>query len=264
MTSEQDSAVQSSLLENEEKQQQIDTMAQKVPLSVSTFNEGEKLIDTELENLGLDVDTEHMKIVFDNDKTVSYGMCAILVTSLATFVLWPFVLILYPCIQFNCRKSAESRVAAVTGKQLVLQQGYYTCCCCCWNQATKSVPLEKITDLQLQQGCIQRCFDIHEIQVQTASNTSESGPEMRLIGLTEPMLTRSKILKVRDGVSGSNIVPVGDASGPNPLLPAEPVSTKELQAVMSSQNDTMLEIKDVLQDMRTALVSMNEKMEKRE
>merc|ERR1719361_555487 len=263
MTSEQDSAVQSSLLENEEKQQQIDTMAQKVPLAVSTFAEGEKLIDTELENLGLDVDTEHMKIVFDNEKTVSYGMCSALVISLCTIVLWPFTIIFYFCIKHNCNKWAASRVAAVTGKQLVLQQGYYTCCCCCWNQATKSVPLEKITDLQLQQGCIQRCFDIHEIQVQTASNTSESGPEMRLIGLTEPMLTRSKILKVRDVASGSNIVPVGN-SGPNPLLPAEPVSTKELQAVMSSQNDTMLEIKDVLQDMRTALVSMNEKMEKRE
>ena len=113
--------------------------------------------------------------------------------------------------------------------------------------------MEKITDLQLQQGCVQRCFDIHEIQVQTASNTSESGPEMRLIGLTEPMATRSKILKVRDSASG-HLMPQGNQSGPNPLLPAEPVSTKELQTIMSNQNETMVEIRDVLQDMKAALV----------
>merc|ERR1719330_783503 len=196
-------------------------MAQKVQLKVSTFEEGEKLIATDLEDLGLDANTDHMKIVFDNPKTVSYSMCSALIISLCTVVFFPFTVLLYCCIRYNANKWAESRVAAVTDKQLVLKQGYYTCCCCCWNSATKSVPLEKITDLQLQQGCVQKCFDIHEIQVQTASNTSESGPEMRLIGLTEPMATRSKILKVRDTASG--VMPVGN-QGPNPLLPAEAAS----------------------------------------
>merc|ERR1712242_2514 len=123
------------------------------------------------------------------------------------------------------------------------------------------VLLDKITDLQLQQGCVQRCFEVHEIQVQTASNTAESGPEMRLIGLTEPMETRSKILKVRDGGNGANGAASGQQGGDNPLLPSGGSSTKELQVLMGNQNDTMLEIKDVLQDMRTALVSMNEKMQ---
>merc|ERR1712187_802867 len=93
---------------------------------------------------------------------------------------------------------SESRVAAVTDKQLVLKQGSYGCCCCLWNQSTKSVPLDKITDLQVQQGCIQKQFDIQEIHVETASSTSEM-PEMRLIGLNNPMEIRTKILKVRDG-----------------------------------------------------------------
>ena len=161
------------------------------------------------------------------------------------------------------RKWAESRVAAVTDSQLVLKQGYYGMCCCCWNESTKSVPLDKITDLQVQQGCIQRCFDIKEIRVETASATAEM-PEMRLIGLNEPLEIRSKILNVRDHQKGKSAyyqAGADNGSSSNPLLPP---GDKEaaLEKVIASQHETMIQIKDVLQDMRTALVAMNDKMEK--
>merc|ERR1719356_1594989 len=94
---------------------------------------------------------------------------------------WPFYILFYPCIAYGMRKWAESRIAAVTDSQLVLKQGYFGCCCCCWNETTKSVPLDKITDLQVQQGCLQQCFGIKEIRVSSGS----FNPISRISGISE-------------------------------------------------------------------------------
>merc|ERR1712087_137468 len=236
-------------------------MAQKVSLKVATFENGEKLIANDLVDLGLDGDVDHMKITFDNQKTLGYALCGGWIFSAVTVVFFPFWLILYPCIAYGMRKWAESRIAAVTDSQLVLKQGYFGCCCCCWNESTKSVPLDKITDLQVQQGCIQNCFNIKEIRVETASAT-EGMPEMRLIGLNDPLEIRSKILDVRDHQKkgkGDYYQATDNGSSYNPLLPSS--NEEALQKVVASQHETMIQIKDVLQDMRTALVSMNDKME---
>merc|ERR1719330_2356 len=237
-------------------------MAQQISLNVNngeTFKGGEKLLANDLSILGLDESIDHMKITFENDKSVSYSLCVGFIVSLASTIFWPFFLIGFPCIRWGTRKWAESRISAVTDSQLVIHQGAFGMGCCCWNESTKSVPLDKITDLQIQQGCIQKCFGIKEIRVETASATAEV-PEMRLIGLHNPLETRAKILNVRDRHSQQGqYQPVG--GGYNPLLPQQS-STDELKKVISSQHDTMIEIKDVLSDMRTALVQMNDKMDK--
>merc|ERR1711997_934687 len=125
----------------------------------------------------------------------------------------------------------------------------------------KSIPLDKITDLRLEQGCIQKCFNVEAIVVETAS-ASQAAPEMSLVGLYKPKEVRRMVLNVRDRVNGNagmSINVAGSSLSFNPLLPSP--DTKELQTLMSKQNDTMLEIKDVLKDMRSALVSMDKKME---
>ena len=247
-------------------------MAQKVGLAISngikkngeTFEGGEKLLKNDLQELGLEENADHMKIDFDNEKTVKYSLCAGCILTLCTIMFWPFYVLFFGCISYNVRKWAESRLAAVTDRQLVLKQGYYGCCCCCWNESTKSVPLDKITDLQVQQGCIQRCFDIKEIRVETASATNEM-PEMRLIGLNNPLEIRTKILKVRDNNTGNYQQNLNNSY--NPLISPQQQqqqqqqpSTEQLQEIIANQHETMIQIKDVLQDMRTALVSMDNKM----
>eukprot|EP00486_Rosalina_sp_Unknown_P000806 CAMPEP_0201564970 /NCGR_PEP_ID=MMETSP0190_2-20130828/3735_1 /ASSEMBLY_ACC=CAM_ASM_000263 /TAXON_ID=37353 /ORGANISM="Rosalina sp." /LENGTH=246 /DNA_ID=CAMNT_0047981867 /DNA_START=43 /DNA_END=783 /DNA_ORIENTATION=+ len=240
-------------------------MAQKITLAASgnhpqTFEGGEKLLTNDLHDLGLDENADHMKITFDNDKAVSYSLCAGFIISLCTMMFWPFYILFYPCIAYGVKKWAYSRVAAVTDRQLVLKQGYYGCCCCCWNESTKSVPLDKITDLQVQQGCIQRCFDIREIRVETASATNEM-PELRLIGLHNALETRTKILTVRDNqnFNGGNSA----NNSYNPLIQPQQQSTEQLQSIIANQHETMIQIKDVLTEMRSALVSMDNKMQQK-
>mmetsp|Transcript_57941 Transcript_57941/g.96095 ORF Transcript_57941/g.96095 Transcript_57941/m.96095 type:complete len:243 (+) Transcript_57941:53-781(+) len=232
-------------------------MAQKLALSVDTkdaFEGGEKLLAHDLHELGLDEDVEHMNISFDNDKTVHYWMTSTFLLSLASIFYLPFYILFWPCMLWGARRWAESRKAVVTDRQLVLKQGRYSCCCMCWNESTKSIPLDKITDLQMQQGCVQRCFDIQEIRVETASATSDM-PELRLVGLHNARATRAKILDVRDHRQVKD-----DAGGYNPLLASQQNQQEQMQQTMSAQHDTMLQIKDVLQEMRNALVSMDNKM----
>eukprot|EP01084_Bolivina_argentea_P291541 501074_1 len=242
-----------------------ENMSQKLPLQVEaqyeTFAEGEKLLVTDLEELGLEQDTNHMKIEFDNERSAKYCFCKVFITCATTVYGIPIFLLTFPFIWYNTKVWANSRLSAVTDNKLVLKEGYYGCCCCCWNEKTKSVPLDKITDLRLEQGCIQKCYDIQGVVVETASSSKEK-PEMTLLGLYKPRAVRSMILKVRDnhGLSG---IDGGTSGGYNPLLPAVSntgMNTKPLEELMTKQSETMIEIKDVLQDMKTALVSMNQKM----
>ena len=73
-------------------------MAQKVALNINgeTFKGGEKLLANDLIALGLDEHIDHMKITFDNEKTVKYSLCGAFIISLVTVVLCPIFIIFYP------------------------------------------------------------------------------------------------------------------------------------------------------------------------
>ena len=63
-------------------------------------------------------------------------------------------------------------------------------------KSRKSIPLEKITDLELVQGPILRALDMWIIKVQTASTGSQL-PEATLIGLVNPEQVREEILAAK-------------------------------------------------------------------
>eukprot|EP01084_Bolivina_argentea_P035584 65990_1 len=157
-------------------------------------NHGPKLTTEDLIELGLDEDATHVALEFDHAATVSYALC---LTYASVHVLAPLFCLCYPCLRYAVSTSAESRKGAVTERQLVLKQGAYGCCCCCWNEMTKSVSLEKITDLSISQGCLQRCFNIKSLSVENASS-SAGAPEMILNGLIDPEGTRKLVLRTRD------------------------------------------------------------------
>jgi hypothetical protein len=65
-------------------------------------------------------------------------------------------------------------------------------CCCHVAESTKSVPLEKITDVELQETCLHTCFGLKAINVQTAGS-STPGPEVAAGFLLEPEKARQAI-----------------------------------------------------------------------
>ena len=63
-------------------------------------------------------------------------------------------------------------------------------------RSRKTIPLDKITDLELVQGPLLRALDMWKIKVQTASTGSQM-PEATLIGVINPDQVREEILAIR-------------------------------------------------------------------
>ncbi|MCL2710414.1 MAG: PH domain-containing protein [Planctomycetaceae bacterium] len=63
-------------------------------------------------------------------------------------------------------------------------------------RSRKTIPLDKITDLELVQGPLLRALDMWQIKVQTASTGSQM-PEAMLIGVINPEQVREEILAIR-------------------------------------------------------------------
>ena len=61
----------------------------------------------------------------------------------------------------------------------------------------KAIPLDRVTDIVLNQGPIQRFCGIWELRIQTAG-TGQAMPEVALYGLNEPEEIRDLLLQERD------------------------------------------------------------------
>jgi putative membrane protein len=66
-----------------------------------------------------------------------------------------------------------------------------------FNRVEKTVPLEKITDLGLQQGPIMRYLGIESLSVETAGQSSQ-GALLKLMGVVEARRFRDAVLEQRD------------------------------------------------------------------
>ncbi|PCI07727.1 hypothetical protein COB72_09715 [bacterium] len=68
-----------------------------------------------------------------------------------------------------------------------------------WNKTESTIPLEKITDLQLFQGPIMRHFGIHGFKVETAGQSSPTGGALvNLVGIVDTKAFRQAVLDQRD------------------------------------------------------------------
>lgn len=111
----------------------------------------------------------------------------------------------------------------LTETAVIFKYGYFFCCCVCWNtvralptgasrplthraagQVEKTVPLEKITDLQLTRSCLDNLFGIDTIQVQTAS-TGAQVAEMVLRGVENARDFRAAILAAKRARSDGKV-----------------------------------------------------------
>ena len=125
---------------------------------------------------------------------------------------------------------------ALTERTLDIKKGI-------WNKTESTVPLEKITDLQLFQGPVMRYFGIHGFKVETAGQSSpNSGSLVKLIGIVETKAFRGAVLEQRDRMNVAvSAMPVVQA----PATGAGDLQTAEL----------LTEIRDSLQRIEQSITS---------
>ena len=106
----------------------------------------------------------------------------------------------------------------------------------------KAIPLDKITDMQMNQGPLMRYLDLESMSVETAGNAGSAGGALvSMVGIRDSREFREAVLTQRDRVVGSQ-----DASDrPAPAAP-EP-SNADLSGASPSESLAVLtEIRDTL------------------
>lgn len=106
-----------------------------------------------------------------------------------------------------------------------------------WNKTESTIPLEKITDLQLFQGPIMRYFGLHGFKVETAGQSSPTGGSLvNIVGIIDTKEFRRSVLDQRDQLAAGG------------ALASSTLSTQpHTQAAGSSQTiDLLAEIRDSL------------------
>jgi len=116
---------------------------------------------------------------------------AILVT--CTVVAIPLLPLILPIVYYFTKRYYARLEIVLTRRDLKVRRGI-------WNVEEKSVPLEKITDLALNQGPIMRLFDIKGMKVETAGQSSE-GALVTIVGIDGVDEFRDAVLDQRDRIS---------------------------------------------------------------
>ena len=132
---------------------------------------------------------------FDADGIIKYHWMGLIMISLFIVTI-PITLIVAIVYKIVLTRVIASWDCVLMTRSLNVKKGVF-------NKIEKTVPLEKITDLQMVQGPIMRMFSLHRISVETAGQ-SGPGSLISLIGIKDTEAFRKEVLEQRDRMSGTS------------------------------------------------------------
>ena len=126
---------------------------------------------------------------FDKNAIIKYYWCGLLWLCVPIVTI-PLALILAVIYKLVLDKVIDNWSCFLTTRSLHVKKGVL-------NKIEKTVPLEKITDLQMSQGWLMRRFDLRTISVETAGQ-SGPGSLISLMGIKDTETFRRDVLEQRD------------------------------------------------------------------
>lgn len=104
----------------------------------------------------------------------------------------PVAILFYVIARFFVDRVLRNMSCTLTERTLEIKKGIL-------NKTESTIPLEKITDLQLFQGPIMRYFGLHGFKVETAGQSSGPGGALvHMIGIIDTKAFRKSVLAQRD------------------------------------------------------------------
>ena len=131
---------------------------------------------------------------FDKMGIIKYYWCGLAAFSLLIVTI-PLTVILAVIYYFALGQVIKSWECVLTSRALHVRKGVFV-------KREFTVPLAKITDLQMVQGPVMRFFDLHRISVETAGQ-SQPGSLISLIGIRDTEEFRKDVLAQRSVIPGS-------------------------------------------------------------
>lgn len=169
------------------------------------------------------------------DKRVKlYWIWATPVVFACTIVLIPVIPVYVIIASLFVDRYLANLHCTLTERTLVIKKGIL-------NKVESTIPLEKITDLQMYQGPIMRALGLKGFRVETAGQSSVPGGHLvNMIGIKDTDGFREAVLAQRDAVD--------DRKAGAPIAAPQPQTTDDLAEVVKEIRDTLGRIEQRLSD----------------
>jgi len=159
----------------------------------------------------VEIDAEY-PIVIDaqlDPKVKTYWLTSIIVVSCATIIGIPLLIIIVPLGLLFAGLYLKSIGCALTTRTLEVRKGVL-------NKLESTIPLERITDLQMFQGPIMRMYGLHGFKVETAGQSSPTGGSLvTLVGIVDAQGFKRRVMAQRDKLrTGDDESPASRAEAP--------------------------------------------------
>lgn len=174
-----------------------------------------------------------------NEKIKPYYLWSLILIFTITVVLIPVAIVYALVGNWFIQKYLDNLQCTLTDRTLELKKGIL-------NKRESTVPLEKITDLQMFQGPIMRYFGLHGFKVETAGQTAGSagGSLLNIIGIVDTPGFRKAVLDQRD-LHNSGAVKSASVNAPTASTPA--ASDDRLVEAVNEIRDSLKRIEATLE-----------------
>ena len=174
----------------------------------------------------------------------SYWMISTTIVCVVTIIGIPLLPIVWIIGASLIGRYLERLSCSLTTRTLELRKGVI-------NRTESTIPLEKITDLQMFQGPIMRHFGLYGFKVETAGQTSPTGSLLSVVGIVDAPAFRRAVLEQRDRMAGGDQTGGRDVqlTGGSPAGgPAATPADAESAAVLRDIRDSLHRIEAWLGD----------------
>ncbi len=169
---------------------------------------------------------------FDSSVKKYYLVQPIIVLTL-TIIGIPFIPLVLLITFFFLDKYLASLECTLTERTLEIKRGIF-------NRVESTIPLEKITDLQMYQGPIMRMFGLHGFKVETAGQSATAtGSLVNMLGIKDTPGFRKAVLDQRDRLAASQGAPASQA-------PSDQPAADDATALIAEIRDALLRIENKL------------------
>lgn len=128
-------------------------------------------------------------------KLPTYLMLSGLIPLVVFIITIPLAVIYYIVCRLFIEKYIERLSCTLTERTLEIRKGWI-------NRVESTIPLEKITDLQMIQGPIMRHMGLHGFKVETAGQSSGPGGHLvSMVGIVDAPGFREAVLDQRDALA---------------------------------------------------------------
>eukprot|EP01129_Flabellula_baltica_P005516 TRINITY_DN2006_c0_g1_i2.p1 TRINITY_DN2006_c0_g1~~TRINITY_DN2006_c0_g1_i2.p1 ORF type:complete len:180 (-),score=25.10 TRINITY_DN2006_c0_g1_i2:18-557(-) len=123
------------------------------------------------------------------------------------------MLLYMPIFIWITRKDIESRRLSVTHESVNYKTAppVHCCCCCGVNMSEKHVLLPLVTDVIIEQGCLQAKYNVYSISIENAGQgPRKGGSDVSIKGISDPRMFKKIVLSAASAKRAGKTVSVGD------------------------------------------------------